>query len=268
MKKKLLPLVKWVAILSIFTATAALSAPFAAIVIDADNGEVLHEENADTRLHPAGLTKLMSLYAAFEAIETGLIGLEDRARISLKAQSEPPVALGLREGQRVGTSVLLRAVGVKGANDASTALAEAIDGSEAAFARRMNSYSQELGLTRSTWKNAHGLTEIGHLSTARDIANLFIAHKRDFPNYFNLFSRIKTDFGVREVTSSSRRLLQGIEGIIGAKYGYTRAAGFNAVTYIQRGDREIVAAIFGAKSTSSLVEEMGKIVDLSFAHSN
>ena len=135
MKKKLLPLVKWVAILSIFTATAALSAPFAAIVIDADNGEVLHEENADTRLHPAGLTKLMSLYAAFEAIETGLIGLEDRARISLKAQSEPPVALGLREGQRVGTSVLLRAVGVKAANDASTALAEAIDGSEAAFAR-------------------------------------------------------------------------------------------------------------------------------------
>jgi len=257
-------------LLSVFLIIAgtAKAAPYAHIVMDAETGEVLSEENADSRLHPAGLTKLMSLYAAFEAIETGLIGLEDRVRISLKAQSEPPVALGLREGQRVSTSVLLKAVGVQGANDASTALAEAIDGSEAAFARRMNSYSQELGLTRSTWKNAHGLTEIGHLSTARDIANLFIAHKRDFPNYFNLFSRIKTDFGVREVTSSSRRLLQGIEGIIGAKYGYTRAAGFNAVTYIQRGDREIVAAIFGAKSTSSLVEEMGKIVDLSFAHSN
>jgi len=132
----------------------------------------------------------------------------------------------------------------------------------------MNSYSQELGLTRSTWKNAHGLTEIGHLSTARDIANLFIAHKRDFPNYFNLFSRIKTDFGVREVTSSSRRLLQGIEGITGAKYGYTRAAGFNGAAFVQRGDKEVVAVIFGAKSTSSLVKKMGKIVDLSFANSN
>ena len=134
--------------------------------MDAKTGEVLSEENADTRLHPAGLTKLMSLYAAFEAIETGLIGLEDRARISLKAKRANRCT-GFSEGQRVGTSVLLRAVGVKGANDASTALAEAIDGSEAAFARRMNSYSQELGLTRSTWKNAHGLTEKGHLMGAR-----------------------------------------------------------------------------------------------------
>ena len=264
MKKKLIRLTKWVAILSIFAATAALSAPFASIVIDAETGEILHSENAYTRLHPAGLTKLMSLYAAFQAIDTGLIRLEDRARISLKAQSEPPVKLGLREGQRVSTSILLRAVGVQGANDASTALAEAIDGSEAAFARRMNSYSQELGLTRSTWKNAHGVTEIGHLSTARDIANLFIAHKRDFPNYFNLFSRITTDVGVREVTSSSRRLLQGIEGITGAKYGYTRAAGFNGAAYVQRGDKKVVAVIFGARSTAALVTQMNLILELVF----
>ena len=258
--------IKLVNLLSVFLIIAgtAKAAPYAHIVMDAETGEVLSEENADSRLHPAGLTKLMSLYAAFEAIDTGLIGLEDRARISLKAQSEPPVALGLREGQRVGTSVLLRAVGVKGANDASTALAEAIDGSEAAFTRRMNSYSQELGLTRSKWKNAHGLTEIGHLSTARDIANLFIAHKRDFPNYFNLFSRIKTDVGVREVTSSSRRLLLGIEGIIGAKYGYTRAAGFNGAVYVHRQDKKIVAVIFGASSTANLVGRMSELVNVSF----
>ena len=266
MSRRLIPLLKWATTLLIVTVTAALSAPYAAIVIDADNGDVLHEENADTRLHPAGLTKLMSLYAAFEAIDTGLIRLEDRARISLKAQSEPPVKLGLREGQRVSTSILLRAVGVQGANDASTALAEAIDGSEAAFARRMNSYSQELGLTRSTWKNAHGLTEIGHLSTARDIANLFIAHKRDFPNYFNLFSRIKTDVGVREVTSSSRRLLQGIEGITGAKYGYTRAAGFNGAAYVERGNKKVVVVIFSAKSTALLVHKMNKILEKQFMY--
>ena len=132
----------------------------------------------------------------------------------------------------------------------------------------MNSYSQELGLTRSTWKNAHGLTEIGHLSTARDIANLFIAHERDFPHYFKVFSYMKADLAVREVTSSSRRLLAGIEGITGAKYGYTRAAGFNGAAFVQRGDKEVVAVIFGAKSTSSLVKKMGKIVDLSFANSN
>ena len=101
MKKKLIPLIKWVAILTIFATTAALSAPYAAIVIDAETGEVLHEENADTRLHPAGLTKLITLYATFDAIETGIIGLDDTVRISLKAAHEPPVKLGLRDGQRV-----------------------------------------------------------------------------------------------------------------------------------------------------------------------
>ena len=93
-------------------ATAALSAPYAAIVIDAENGGVLHEVNADTRLHPAGLTKLMSLYAAFEAIDTGLIGLKDRTRISFKAQNEPPTKMALREGLRVSTVVLLKAIAV------------------------------------------------------------------------------------------------------------------------------------------------------------
>ena len=101
MKKKLIPLIKWVAILTIFATTAALSAPYAAIVIDAETGEVLHEENAYTRLHPAGLTKLITLYATFDAIETGITGLDDTVRISLKAAHEPPVKLGLRDGQRV-----------------------------------------------------------------------------------------------------------------------------------------------------------------------
>jgi D-alanyl-D-alanine carboxypeptidase len=101
MKKKLRPLMKWVAILSIFAATAAFSAPHAAIVINAETGEVLHAENAEEIMHPAGLTKLMTLYVAFDAIETGLIGLDDLAEISLKAQSEPPVKLGLREGQKI-----------------------------------------------------------------------------------------------------------------------------------------------------------------------
>ena len=227
-----------------------------------------HEENADTRLHPAGLTKLMSLYAAFEAIDTGLIGLKDRTRISFKAQNEPPTKMALREGLRVSTVVLLKAVAVQGANDASTALAEAIDGSEAAFARRMNSHSKELGLTRSVWKNAHGLTEQGHLSTARDIANLFIAHERDFPQYFKVFSYMKADLAVREVSSSSKRLLEGIEGITGAKYGYTRAAGFNGAAFVQRGDKKIVAVVFGARTTPSLVKKMGELVDHGFVSSN
>ena len=264
MKKKLLPLVKWVAILSIFAATAALSTPYAAIVINAETGEVLHEENADDRMHPAGLTKLMTLYVAFDAIETGLIGLDEPVRISLKAQSESPVKLGLREGQRIKLRYLLRAVGVQGANDASTALAEAIDGSEAAFARRMNGYATELGLTRSSWKNAHGLTEKGNLSTAKDIAFLFAAHRRDFPDYFNLFSRVRSHAGLKEVANSSRRVLGSMRGIKGAKYGYTRAAGFNSVVFVERRGKKVVAVVLGERSTASLYKKMAKLVDQGF----
>ena len=264
MTKKLLPLMKWVVLLTIFAATSALSAPYAAIVIDADTGEVLHEENADTRLHPAGLTKLITLYAAFDAIETGLIGLDDPAIISLKAAHEPPVKLGLREGLNIKVRYLLRAIGVQGANDASTALAEAIDGSESAFARRLNGYSAELGMTRSTWKNAHGLTEKGHLSTAYDIATLFAAHRKDFPAYFNLFKRHRTHAGLREVANSARRMLEAIDGIQGAKYGLSRAAGYNGAVYVERKNKKIVAVIFGARSTATLVKQMEKIVSNSF----
>ena len=264
MKKKLLPRMKWAAILTIFAATAALSAPYAAIVIDADTGEVLHEENADTRLHPAGLTKLITLYAAFDAIESGLIGLDDTVRISLRAAHEPPVKLGLRDGQRIKVRYLLRAAVVQGANDAATALAEGIDGSEAAFAKRLNGYSKELGMTRSTWKNAHGLTEKGHFSTVRDIATVFAAHQRDFPDYFNLFSRIRTHAGLREVANSSRRVLGSMRGIKGAKYGYTRAAGFSSAVYVERQGKKVVGVIFGGRSTALLYKRMGVIIDKAF----
>ena len=252
-------------VFALLCATTIFAAPYAAIVINADTGEVLHEENADTRLHPAGLTKLMTLYVAFDAIESGLVGLDETIRISKKAEVEPPAKLGLRSGQRIKLRYLLRAAAVKGANDASTAIAEGIDGSEAAFARRMNGYSQELGLTRSTWKNAHGLTEKGHLTTARDIANLFAAHQRDFPDYFNLFSRITTNAGLRDVVNSARRLLINLRGTEGAKYGYTRAAGFNMTALVRHRDVGIVVVVFGARSTATLNKQVAMLADKAFS---
>ena len=252
-------------VLALLCATTIFAAPYAAIVINADTGEVLHEENADTRLHPAGLTKLMTLYVAFDAIESGLVGLDEIIRISKKAEVEPPAKLGLRSGQRIKLRYLLRAAAVKGANDASTAIAEGIDGSEAAFARRMNGYSQELGLTRSSWKNAHGLTEKGHLTTARDIANLFAAHQRDFPDYFNLFSRITTNAGLRDVVNSARRLLVNLRGTEGAKYGYTRAAGFNTAAVVRHRDMGIVVVVFGARSTATLNKQVAMLADKAFS---
>ncbi|MEO1238806.1 MAG: serine hydrolase, partial [Pseudomonadota bacterium] len=170
------------------------------MVIDARTGEVLHSRNADTRLHPASLTKMMTLYIAFEAVERGEISLDTVVTISRKAAAEPPSELGLRAGQKIKLRYLIRAAAIKSANDAATAIGEAISGSEAAFARRMNRTARAMGMTRTTFKNAHGLTEAGHLSTARDMTTLGRHVFYDYPNYYNLFSRIQTDAGIKNVS--------------------------------------------------------------------
>ena len=257
-------LTAYAVIYALFT-TSIFAAPYAAIVIDARTGEVIHEENAKTRLHPAGFTKLMALYAAYDAVEMGLINPEEMVRISKRASEQPPVSAQLRNGQRIEFNNLIKATAVKGANDAATAMAEAVDGSLSVFARRMNRLSKELGLIRSTWKNPHGLTEKGHLSTATDIAMLFIAHKRDFPDYFPTFASTQTNIGDREVVNSGRRILINIPGTKGVKFGYTRAAGFNGAAYVERRGTELVVVIFGARSTATLVRQMQLVVDQAFA---
>ncbi len=248
----------------IFLAGNALAAPYAALVMDARSGEVIHARNADTRLHPASLTKMMTLYIAFEAIENGEIGLDTQVRISRKSASEPPSKLGLREGQRIALRHLIRAAALKSANDAATAIGEAIEGSEAAFARRMNRTAKALGMTRSTFRNAHGLTEEGHLSTARDMTILGRHLFFDYPAYYNLFSRITSDAGIAEVANTNRRLLQAYRGADGIKTGYTRAAGFNLTASAERGGERIIATIFGGNSTASRNAHMAELLDLGF----
>ena len=160
----------WAGVMALWLgACAALAAPPAAIVVDARTGQVLFEQNADSRLHPASLTKMLTLYIAFDAVKRREIGLDTMVTVSAKAAAEPPSRLGLRQGQRISLRHLIRAAALKSGNDAATAIAEAISGSESAFAQRMNRTAKALGMTRSTFRNAHGLTAEGHLSTARDM---------------------------------------------------------------------------------------------------
>jgi D-alanyl-D-alanine carboxypeptidase len=180
------------AILLIVFPLCGVAAPYAAIVIDADTGKVLHSENANTRLHPAGLTKLATLYVAFEAIAAGEVGLDDKVRISLNAASEPIAALGMREGQRITIKDLLQASAIKGANDASTALAEAISSSEQAFTKRLDEIAGRLDMSHSSFMNAHGLTEKGHLSTAADMAILMVELIKKFPEDVLLLGQLDT----------------------------------------------------------------------------
>ncbi len=247
-----------------FAPLQGMAAPYAAMVIDARTGEVLHSRNADTRLHPASLTKMMTLYIAFEAVRNGEITLDTPVRITKKASSEPPSKLGLRSGQTIAFRYLIRAAAVKSANDAATAIGIAISGSEAAFARRMTRTARAMGMSRTTFKNAHGLTESGHLSTARDMTELGRHLLYDYPQYYNLFSRQSTHAGIKTVPNTNRRLLAAYKGADGIKTGYTRAAGFNLVASAKRKDERIIATVFGGKSGASRNAKVAELLDMGF----
>ena len=247
-----------------FAPLGATAAPYAAMVMDARTGEVLHSRNADTRLHPASLTKMMTLYVAFQAIERGEITLDTRVTISRNAASEPPSKLGLRSGQTIPLRFLLRAAAVKSANDAATAIGEAISGSEEAFATRMNRTARAMGMNDTTFRNAHGLTQSGHLSTARDMTVLGRHVIYDFPQYYNLFSRRSADAGIATVRHTNRRWLDSYEGGDGIKTGYTSAAGFNLVASAQRGQERVIATVFGGSSTAARNARITELMDMGF----
>ena len=240
------------------------AAPYAALVMDARTGEVLYETNAETRLYPASLTKMLTLYIAFEAIERGEISLDTMVKISKHAAAEPPSKLGLKAGQKIQLRYLIRAAAVKSANDAATAIGEAISGSEEAFSKRMNRTAKAIGMKKSTFKNANGLTREGHLSTARDMTVLGRRLFYDFPQYYNIFSRRSTDAGMATVNNTNRRFLDSYKGADGIKTGYTNPAGFNLTASAERGGKRIIATVFGGKSTAHRNAKMAELLDLGF----
>ncbi len=253
-----------VMVMTCLSTLPAQAAPYAAMVMDGRTGEVLHSRNADTRLHPASLTKMMTLYITFEAIRNGELTLDTKVKVSSNAAAEQPSKLGLRSGQKIAVRYLIRATAVKSANDAATALGEAISGSEAAFARRMTRTAKALGMSKTTFKNAHGLTAKGHMSTARDMTNLGRHMLYDYPEYYHLFSRTTIDAKVRKVANTNRRLLASYKGADGIKTGYTNAAGSNLVASAKRGNERIIATVFGGKSSTSRNAKITELLDLGF----
>lgn len=243
---------------------AVFAAPYAAIVQDERTGRILYEKNADKRLHPASLTKMLTLYIVFQEVERGNIGLDDKITISQNAANQPPSRLGLKAGQKIALRYLIRAAAVKSANDAATALADAISGSQKEFARRMNRTARALGMKSSTFKNANGLTASGHLSTARDMNTLGRRLFQDFPQYYNIFSRKKTDAGIKLVRNTNRRFLDDYEGADGIKTGYTSMAGFNLTASAKRGRDRVVVTVFGGRSTTHRNNKVADLLNLGF----
>ena len=255
----------WALLLLAVILPAQLSAaPFAAYVMDARTGQPIYSQNADTRLHPASLTKMMTLYLAFAAIERGQVRLDSKFTISSNAAAEPPSKLGLRAGQQIELRYLIRAAAIKSANDAATAIGEGLAGSESAFAQQMTATARALGMRNSQFRNAHGLTQEGHYSTAQDMSLLGRRLFYDFPQYYNIFSRRSADAGIAQVASTNKRFLDDYNGADGIKTGYTRAAGFNLTASAQRGNKRLIATVFGGTSTAQRNQVMSQLLDAGF----
>lgn len=243
----------------------AQAAPFAAFVMDARSGKQIYAQNADTPLHPASLTKMMTLYVAFGAIERGEVRLDSKFLVSSHAASQPPSRLGLKAGQYIELRYLIRAAAVKSANDAATTIAEGLGGgSESRFAARMNATARALGMRNTNFVNANGLSTSGHYSSARDMTTLGRRLFYDFPQYYGIFSRRTADAGIATVRSTNRKFLDAYEGADGIKTGYTRAAGFNLTASAQRGSKRIVATVMGGTSTAHRNAVMAQLLDAGF----
>ncbi|MBR3371505.1 MAG: serine hydrolase [Rhodobacteraceae bacterium] len=245
-------------------AVPALAAPYAAMVMDARNGEVIFARNHDTKLHPASLTKMMTLYVAFEAVKHGEVTLDTMFTTSRRATQQACVCLGLREGQKISLRHLIRAAALRSANDAAVVIAEGISGSVEGFADRMTATARAMGMSNTTFRNPHGLTEAGHLSTARDMTILGRQLYFDYPQYFNIFSRRSDHAGVATVPNTNRRFLDAYSGANGIKTGYTRAAGFNLTASAERGGKHIIATMFGGSSTAARNAHVAELLDIGF----
>ncbi len=241
-----------------------MAAPLASHVMDARTGETLFENNADTKLHPASLTKMLTLYIAFEEIERGNLSLDSMITVSKNAAAQPPSRLGLKAGQKIQLRFLIRAAAIKSANDAAQAIGDAIGGNQAQFAERMNRTARALGMRNSTFKNASGLTAKGHLSTAKDMSILGRHLFYDFPQYYNIFSRRQTNAGLADVANTNRKFLDAYKGADGIKTGYTQAAGFNLTASAERRNVRLIATQFGAESTADRNAKVAKLLDKGF----
>lgn len=238
----------------------AYSPPYAALVVDANSGNVLHAANADALRHPASLTKIMTLYLMFEQIEAGKFRPDSRLEVSEHAAQQAPSKLGLMPGQTISVEDAIRALVTKSANDAAVVVAEAIGGDEDAFARMMTRKARALGMSRTVYANASGLPDEDQLTTARDQATLGRAIQDRFPRYYRYFATPAFVYRGRAMRNHNK-LLGRVQGVDGIKTGYTRASGFNLVSSVHRGNRHIVAVVLGGASGGARDARMRTLIE-------
>ena len=238
---------------------AAANSKYAGVVVDANTGKVLYANSANEHRYPASLTKMMTLYMVFERLAAGQISKNTSIPVSVNAAAEPPSKLGVKAGTSISVENAILSLVTRSANDVATAIGEFIGGSEQNFARMMTAKARSIGMSSTTFRNAHGLPNSEQVTTAHDMAMLGIALREHFPQYYHYFSTRSFTYG-RSRIGNHNRLLGRVEGADGIKTGYTRASGFNLVSSVRKDGRDVVAVVMGGRSGASRDNQMVKLL--------
>ena len=242
----------------------AAEAKYASLVVEADSGRVLHEINADTRNYPASLTKMMTLYMVFEAVQEGRLSLQEQLHVSARAAGMQPSKLGLRQGGRITVEDAVLGLVTKSANDAAVVLAEKLGGSEVEFARLMTAKAKSLGMKSTSFRNASGLPNKGQLSTARDMSVLARALMQNLPEHYRYFNTLSFTYKGKTYKNHNR-LLKKLPGTDGIKTGYIRASGFNVVAATERDGVRLITVVFGGQTSAARDAHAVKLAETAFA---
>jgi D-alanyl-D-alanine carboxypeptidase len=237
---------------------------FSAIVIDAQNGTVLSEQNADQPTYPASLTKMMTLYLLFDALRAGKLTMASEIPVSANAAAQPAVHLGLKAGETIPVETTIKAIVVCSDNDVAVAVGEALGGTEAQFATMMNAEAHTLGMTHTFYRNASGLPDDLQVTTAGDLAVLARHLVYDFPEYFPYFRTPSMSWQGRDYNTHDM-LIGNYRGADGIKTGYIDASGYNLVTTVLRGNTRLIAVVMGGISRERRDEAMVNLLDDAFA---
>jgi D-alanyl-D-alanine carboxypeptidase len=243
---------------------AAPAARYAAFLVDANTREVLYANAPDELRHPASLTKMMTLYLVFDALESGRLRITDPVVVSRHAASMKPSRLGLAVGQSISVDNAISVVAVKSANDIAVALAEKLGGTEANFVAMMNAKAQMLGMRNTHYANANGLTDPTNVTTARDLAILSLALVHDHPRFYSYFG--ERDFvWQRSTMINHNHLLGKVGGVDGIKTGYTVDSGFTVAASAQRGTRRLIAVVLGEPSLVARNRDSTALLEAGFS---
>ncbi len=242
------------------------SASYSDIVIDAKTGRILHAVDATAQRHPASLTKMMTLYLAFQAIEAGRLSLGQYLAVSQNASYQSPSKLGLRAGQRIRVDDAIRGIVTESANDAAVVMGEALGGSEEGFADMMTRQARALGMTQTRFRNPSGLPDPAQVTTARDMAILGAALINHYPRFYPYFSAESFTYAGR-YHRNHNHLMNRYDGMDGIKTGYIRASGFNLVSSAKRNETRLIGVVFGGRSAVARDNQMAQLLDQAFTSS-